>query len=151
MVRFLGCSGISWTACKQSAPSSRQITTLTLHHSFFSGRMLFLTPNQLKLEVKVSEYEKTGSRRQAATQGCLCRTHSPTGGQGENITPQDARRKQKKRNPTKKLKKMKLLKTEERASERNWRKWASVSAVILHGCPAVRCSFYVFIVCVRKC
>jgi len=29
----LGCSGISWTICKQSAPCSRQITTPTPHHS----------------------------------------------------------------------------------------------------------------------
>ena len=39
-------SGISWTTCKQSAPRSRQITTLTPHHSIFTGRVLFLTPNQ---------------------------------------------------------------------------------------------------------
>ena len=31
----LGCSGISWTICKQSAPRSRQITTSTSHHSNF--------------------------------------------------------------------------------------------------------------------
>ena len=43
----LGCSGISWTICKQSAPHSRQITTSTPHHSMFTGRMLLLTPNQL--------------------------------------------------------------------------------------------------------
>ena len=30
-----GCSGISWTICKQSAPRSRQITTPTPHHSFY--------------------------------------------------------------------------------------------------------------------
>jgi len=28
----LGCSGISWTICKQSAPRSRQLTTPTPHH-----------------------------------------------------------------------------------------------------------------------
>ena len=28
---MLECSGISWTICKQSAPRSRQLTTLTLH------------------------------------------------------------------------------------------------------------------------
>jgi len=41
-------TGISWTTCKQSARSrrSRQITTLTPHHSIFTGRTLFLTPNQ---------------------------------------------------------------------------------------------------------
>jgi len=38
----LGCSGISWTICKQSAPRSRQITMPTPHHSIFTGRM----PNQ---------------------------------------------------------------------------------------------------------
>ena len=42
----LGCNGISWTICKQSAPHSRQITTTTPHQSIFTGRMLFLTPNQ---------------------------------------------------------------------------------------------------------
>jgi len=43
----LGCSGISWTICKQSAHRCRQITTPTPHHSqFFTGQMLFLTPNQ---------------------------------------------------------------------------------------------------------
>ena len=41
-----GCSGISWTICKQSAPRSRHITTPTTHHSIFTGRMLFLMPNQ---------------------------------------------------------------------------------------------------------
>ena len=43
---FWDGSGISWTTCKQSAPRSRQITTLTPHHSIFTGRMLFLTPSQ---------------------------------------------------------------------------------------------------------
>jgi len=42
----LGCSGISWTIHKQSAPHSIQITTPTPHHSIFTGRMLFLMPNQ---------------------------------------------------------------------------------------------------------
>ena len=38
-------SGISWTICK-SAPHSRQITTSAPHHSFFTGQMPFLPPNQ---------------------------------------------------------------------------------------------------------
>jgi len=42
----LGCSGISWAICKQSAPRCRQITTPTPHHSVFTGRMLFPTPSQ---------------------------------------------------------------------------------------------------------
>jgi len=42
----LGCSGISWIICKQSAPCSRQITTPTPRHSIFTGQMLFLAPNQ---------------------------------------------------------------------------------------------------------
>jgi len=46
MTGFWDGSGISWTTCKQSAPRSRQITTPTPHHSMFTGRMLFLTPNQ---------------------------------------------------------------------------------------------------------
>jgi len=36
--------GISWTVRKQSAPRS----TPTPHHSVFTGRMLFLTPNRVK-------------------------------------------------------------------------------------------------------
>jgi len=38
-------SDISWTICK-SAPRSRQKTTPVLHHSFFTGRMPFMPPNQ---------------------------------------------------------------------------------------------------------
>ena len=46
MKGFWDGSSISWTICKQSAPCSRQITTPTPHHSMFTGRTLFLTPNQ---------------------------------------------------------------------------------------------------------
>ena len=42
----MGCSGISWTICKQYAPRSRQITTPTLHNPIFMGPMLFMTLNQ---------------------------------------------------------------------------------------------------------
>jgi len=42
----LGCSGISWTICKQSALRCRQITTPAPHDSIFTGRMRFLMPNQ---------------------------------------------------------------------------------------------------------
>ena len=43
----LGRSGISWTICKQSAPRSMQTDNHTTpRHSIFTGRMLFLTPNQ---------------------------------------------------------------------------------------------------------
>ena len=38
-------SGISWAICK-SAPRFRPITTSAPHHSFFTGRMPFLPPNQ---------------------------------------------------------------------------------------------------------
>jgi len=38
-------SGMSWAICK-SAPCSRQTTTRAPHHSVFTGRMLFLPPNQ---------------------------------------------------------------------------------------------------------
>jgi len=44
-MRFWDGSSISWTICKQSAPRCRQMTP-TPHHSIFTGRMLFLTPNQ---------------------------------------------------------------------------------------------------------
>ena len=40
-------SGIRWATCK-SAPRSRQRTTPTPHHSFFTGRMSFLSPNSIK-------------------------------------------------------------------------------------------------------
>ena len=43
---MMGGSSISWTICKSSAPHSGQIPTPVLHHSNFTGRMLFLTPNQ---------------------------------------------------------------------------------------------------------
>ena len=46
MMGFWDDSGISWTIREQSAPHSRQTTTPTPHHSTFTGRMLFLTPNQ---------------------------------------------------------------------------------------------------------
>jgi len=46
MTGFWDGRGISWTICKQSAPHSRQLTTPTPHHSIFTGRMLFLAPNQ---------------------------------------------------------------------------------------------------------
>jgi len=46
MTGFRDGSGISWTMCKQSAPRSRQITAPTPHHSIFTGRMLFLMPNE---------------------------------------------------------------------------------------------------------
>jgi len=46
MVVFGDGSGISWTMCKQSASRSRQVTTPAPHQSFFTGWMLFLTPNQ---------------------------------------------------------------------------------------------------------
>ena len=51
----LGCSGISWTTCKQSAPRFRQITTPTPHHSIFTGRMLFLTRKALELRGRSNE------------------------------------------------------------------------------------------------
>ena len=46
MTGFWDGRGISWTICKQSAPHSRQLTIPTPHHSIFTGRMLFLAPNQ---------------------------------------------------------------------------------------------------------
>ena len=36
----------SWTICKSFAPRSRPITTPAPHHSFFTGGMPFLPPNQ---------------------------------------------------------------------------------------------------------
>jgi len=52
MMGFWDDSGISWTICKQSAPHSRETTTPTPHHSMFTDRMLFLTPNQQRKALK---------------------------------------------------------------------------------------------------
>jgi len=46
MTGFWDDSGISWITCKQSAPHYRQITTPEPHQSIFTGKMLFLMPNQ---------------------------------------------------------------------------------------------------------
>ena len=54
---FWDSSGISWTICKQSAPRSRQITTPTPHRSIFTGRMLFLTPNEQCKSTESKQYE----------------------------------------------------------------------------------------------
>jgi len=46
---LLGCNGVSWTICKQSAPHCRQITTPAPHHSIFywpDAHPEFLMPNQ---------------------------------------------------------------------------------------------------------
>ena len=48
----MGCSGISWTIRKQSAPRSRQTTTPTPRHSIFTDRVLFLTPNQRRQSIE---------------------------------------------------------------------------------------------------
>jgi len=49
MTGFLDGRGISWTACKQSAPRSRQTTTPASQNSIFTGWMLFLTPRPNRL------------------------------------------------------------------------------------------------------
>jgi len=46
MTGFGDGNGIHWIICKQPAPRSRQITMPTPHQSIFTGRMLFMTPNQ---------------------------------------------------------------------------------------------------------
>ena len=66
----MGRSGISWTICKQSAPRSRQITTSTPHHSIFTGRMLFLTPNQQCQSTEGKLPECSG--RQQTQSECVC-------------------------------------------------------------------------------
>ena len=61
----LGCSGISWTICKQSAPRSRQ----TRQHpttQFFTGRMPFLLPNQQRQSTESNKHwgnRKTGNSK----------------------------------------------------------------------------------------
>jgi len=57
---MMGGLGMHWhqlTICKQYAPRSRQITTPIPHHSIFTGRVLFLTPNQQS--VKALETNQT--------------------------------------------------------------------------------------------
>ena len=55
-------NGINWAICK-SASRSRQITTPAPHHSIFTGRMLFLTPNQQCQSTHVSMTYKLSSLR----------------------------------------------------------------------------------------
>ena len=64
---FLGCSGISWTTCKQSAPCSRQITTSTPHRSI----TLFLTPNKQCQSTKGSSSGKQPPNQFAYVHLCL--------------------------------------------------------------------------------
>ena len=56
MMGFWDGNGISWTICKQSAPHSRQITTSTPYQSIFTGRTLFLTPNQQRQSTEGIDY-----------------------------------------------------------------------------------------------
>ena len=44
----LGCSGISWTICKQSAPHSRQIATPAAHHKLLQAGCSSWHPTVLK-------------------------------------------------------------------------------------------------------
>jgi len=81
MAEFWHGSGINWTKCKQSAPRSRQITTPTPHNSIFTGRMLFLTPNQ---QCQITEgnwpietYKQTDHGTAETIGGILCYWHGP--------------------------------------------------------------------------
>ena len=58
----MGSSGFSWIICKQSTPRSREITTSTPHHSFFTGRMLVLTANQQRQTTEGSVYHPQNSK-----------------------------------------------------------------------------------------
>ena len=53
---FWGCSGISWTMCKQSASHFRQITTPTPHHS------IFYRLDDLRDALKAYDYSKTNEK-----------------------------------------------------------------------------------------
>ena len=55
----LGCSGISWTICKQSAPHSTLITTPAPHHSFLHARCSSWCPRNSIKAVKAKEINKT--------------------------------------------------------------------------------------------
>jgi len=54
----LGCSSISWTICKQSAPRSRQITIPTPHHSVFTARCSSWCPTNSVKALKALTWEK---------------------------------------------------------------------------------------------
>ena len=54
-------SGISWAICK-SAPRSRQITLPAPHHSVFTGRMPFLSPNQQRQSTEGTSTEGTAAQ-----------------------------------------------------------------------------------------
>jgi len=49
--KIVSGSGISWAICK-SPPRIRQITTPASHHSFFTGQMPFLPPNQQRQSIE---------------------------------------------------------------------------------------------------
>jgi len=53
------CSSISWTICKQSAPRHRPITHQHLITQFFTGRMLFLVPNQQCQSTEGKRFNRT--------------------------------------------------------------------------------------------
>jgi len=55
--------------CKQSAPRSRQLTTPTPRHSIFTGRMLFLTPNQ---QCQSTESKVTPTKRRTIRYDTRC-------------------------------------------------------------------------------
>jgi len=50
-------SGINWAIWK-SAPCSRQVTMPATHHSVFTGRMPFLSPNQQRQTLKAKLVSK---------------------------------------------------------------------------------------------
>jgi len=66
-----GCSGVSWTICKQSACCSGQTTTSTPHQSIFTGRMLFLTPIQQCQSTEGIYYYYTITWKIAAKERCV--------------------------------------------------------------------------------
>jgi len=70
---ILGCSGISWTICKQYAPRSRQINTPAPHHLIFTGRILLLTPNQQCQSTEMLNYMKSLVGLQWAVSSVLLR------------------------------------------------------------------------------
>jgi len=72
---FWDGSRISWTICKQSAPRSRQITTTTPHHSIFTGRLLFLTPDQQCRSTEGTECGANNETRRVRTVSIEQRTN----------------------------------------------------------------------------
>jgi len=84
-----GCSGISWTICKQSAPRSRQITKQTDHHWIFIGWMLFLIPTNTVKTLKAQKWKNYKQNLEDSKDSTDSFNELlPSGGRQQQLTPQ---------------------------------------------------------------